>query len=146
MILEPCASHPISALCACLDSIKPTPCVWGASVSSCLEYSNSSPVISLLCPACVHLVSLMPSKIRLLFFISAATCLVLPVSYMVLMFHVPMCVLLVERIGSVASFRLSPPSVMRPRIVEDLPTSRKLVSVSLFGVSVAVRVFPGWGC
>ena len=92
IILEPCASYPIRAFCAVLESMIATPSVCAALSSSCPEYNKSSPLASLFCPACSHLVSLNPSRAMLYQRISADTCAAFPSSYMVLTFHVAMVV------------------------------------------------------
>ncbi|VDP59135.1 unnamed protein product [Schistosoma curassoni] len=89
MIMGPWNSHPISALCARLDSINATPCVCGAFSSSWPEYNRSSPEASRCCPTCVQCVSLIPSISRLYLLISAAIWKALPVSHIVRTFHVP---------------------------------------------------------
>ena len=102
MILDPLASHPISAFCASFLNKRPTPSECGASSSSCPEYNINSPVVNRICPDWVHRVSQ-----RLNLRISAVTWAVFPASYIVRTFQVPMLkVFLVERrvIGIVASF------------------------------------------
>ncbi len=138
MILGPCASQPISAFCACLVSIMPTPCVCGASSSSCPEYRSSSPVDSGVCPACVHLTSLMPKTASLFLLISAATCAVFPASYMVRTFQDPILIILVERrvVGDVASSRLSPLRVMFLRSEDPSSSGTEFSKCSLFDVFV----------
>ena len=54
MILDPLASHPISALCASFLNKRPTPSECGASSSSCPEYNINSPVVNRSGPDWVH--------------------------------------------------------------------------------------------
>ena len=110
MILELTGSHPISARWASGASMRPTPSVWGAPSIVWPEYNSCSPVASLICPDCSHIVLLMPSTLILYLFFSIATCLVLPASYIVLTFHVAILVgfLGVRRgVGPAASWWLS---------------------------------------
>ncbi|KAH3813573.1 hypothetical protein DPMN_142034 [Dreissena polymorpha] len=78
---------------------------------------------------------------RLKFIISAATCAVFPVSYMVPTFHIPMVVVvLVEMMASSLHF-LSPSGVKRPPAGYP-PSKRSVMSVViLFGVSVTIIRF-----
>ena len=95
-----------------------------------------SPVFSLVWPDLVHLVS-HNSRILILYALfSLAICAVLLASYMVLTFHVPTFeISLVDKkgIGDVASFRLSPHSVLA---FSNGGLARKLSRVSLIDVSV----------
>ncbi|KAH3738071.1 hypothetical protein DPMN_044681 [Dreissena polymorpha] len=77
MIRGPCASHPMSALCADLESIR----VCDASSCSFPEDNSNLSEVSYFCPEPVHLDSLIPRMVRLNFLISAATCAVLSVSH-----------------------------------------------------------------
>lgn len=141
----PCASHPIRAFRAVLESMIATPSVCAAFSSSCPEYNKSSPLASLFCPACSHLVSLSPSRAMLYRRISADTCAAFPASYMVLTFHVAMVVVfLVDRrvVGTEASFRLWPPHVILPAGAG--PSSpRTGVCWAVVNASVAKSFFPG---
>ena len=146
MNLGPLASHPISACCASLDSMKPTPSVCGALSSSCPEYSISSPVASLLWPACVHLVSLSPNMESLKFFISLATWAVFPVSNIVLMFQLPILIvfLVVKRdVGAAASLRLSLQNVINPSSKRSLSTPRLCALVFVVNAFVTYDFFTG---
>ena len=78
MILDPLASHPISAFCASFLNKRPTPSECGASSSSCPEYNINSPVVNRSCPDWVHRVSQSPSTVRLNISISAVTWAVFP--------------------------------------------------------------------
>ena len=96
-----------------------------------------SPVFSPVWPDLVHLVSHNPRILILYALFSLAICAVLLASYMVLTFHVPTFeISLVDKkgIGDVASFRLSPHSVLAFSNGGLLP--RKLSRVSLIDVSV----------
>ncbi|KAH3755768.1 hypothetical protein DPMN_190467 [Dreissena polymorpha] len=64
MIRVPCASHPMSALCADLESIRATPWVCAASSCSCPENNSNSPEVRRFCPEPVHLDSLIPRMVR----------------------------------------------------------------------------------
>ena len=64
MILDPLASHPISAFCASFLNKRATPSKCGASSSSCPEYINS-PVVNRSWPDWVHRVAQSPSTVRL---------------------------------------------------------------------------------
>ena len=133
MILDPLASHPISAFCASFLNNRPTPSECGASSSSCPEYNFNSPVVNRSCPDWVHRVSHSPSTARLNLRSSAVTCAV------VRTFQVPMFkVFLVERrvIGIVASFRLSPQHVIRPG--KPGPASSRTEVLFSFVVHVSV--------
>ena len=147
-ILEPCASHPIRAFCAVLESMIATPSICAAFSSSCPVYNKSSPLASLFCPACSHLISLNPSRAMLYRRISADTFAAFPASYMVLTFHVAMVVVfLVDRrvVGTEVSFRLWSPHVILPAGAG--PSSpRTGVSWTAVNASVAKSIFPGWGC
>ena len=139
MIVDPLASHPISAFCASFLNERPTPSECGASSSSCPEYNINSPVANRSCPDWVHQVSQSPSTARLNLRISAVTCAVFPASYIVRTFQVPMFrVFLVERrvIGIVASFRLSPQHVIRPG--KPGPASSRTEVLFSFVVHVSV--------
>ncbi|KAH3841343.1 hypothetical protein DPMN_114802 [Dreissena polymorpha] len=92
MILGPCASHTMSALCADLESIKATPWVCAASSCSCLENNSNSPEVSCFCPEPVHLDSLIPRMARLSYLSCATTCSVFQVFNMFWTFHLPMVV------------------------------------------------------
>ena len=101
-----------------------------------------SPVFSLVWPDLVHLVSHNPRILILYALFSLAICAVLLASYMVLTFHVPTFeISLVDKmgIGDVASFRLSPHSVLAFSNGGVLP--RKLSRVSLIDVSVTSFFF-----
>ena len=87
MILDPLASHPISAFCTSFLNKRPTP---SASSSSCPEYNINSSVVNRSCPDWVHRVSQSPSTARLNLHISAVTWPVFPASYNVRTFQVPM--------------------------------------------------------
>jgi hypothetical protein len=94
-----------------------TPSVCASFSSSCPEYNKSSPVASLNCPACSHIVSLSPGRMMLYQRISADTCATFPASYMDLAFHVPIGVVVlveVRVVGTEVSFRLWPQHVIRP--------------------------------
>ncbi|KAH3856500.1 hypothetical protein DPMN_099090 [Dreissena polymorpha] len=65
MIRGPCASHPMSALCADLESIKTTLWVCAASSRSCPENNSNSPEVSRFCQEPVHLDSLISRMVRL---------------------------------------------------------------------------------
>ena len=139
MIIDPLASHPISAFCASFLNKRPTPSECGASSSSCPDYNINSPVVNRSCPDWVHRVSQSPSTARLNLRISAVTCAVFPASYIVRTFQVPMFrVFLVERkvIGIVASFRLSPQHVIRPG--KPGPASSRTEVLFSFVVHVSV--------
>ena len=74
-----------------------------------------SPVFSIIWPDLVHLVSHNPKILILYARFSLAICFVLLASYMVFTFHVPtfeMSLVDKKGIGDVASFRLSPHSVL----------------------------------
>ena len=73
MILDPLASHAISAFCASFLNKRPTPSECGSSSSSCPEYNINSPVVNHSCPDWVHRVSQSPSTARLNLRISAVT-------------------------------------------------------------------------
>ncbi|KAH3846073.1 hypothetical protein DPMN_088367 [Dreissena polymorpha] len=64
MIRGPCASHPLSALCADLESIRAPHWVCAASSCSCPENNSNSPEVSRFCPEPVHLDSLIPRIVR----------------------------------------------------------------------------------
>ena len=61
MILGPAVSQLRRAICASCDNMSATPSLRCAFSSSCPEYRIISPVFSLTCPDCVHLVSHSPS-------------------------------------------------------------------------------------
>ena len=100
----------MSAPCVSGSSIRAIPSAWGAPSSMCPEYSSCSPDDSLSCPDCSHLVSLSPSTPILNFFISLATWMVFPVSYIVLLFTVPTLAVaqcIRKGVSLAASFQLS---------------------------------------
>ena len=135
-MLCPNASQPISGLYAWCDSIIATHSVCGAFSSAWPEYSTVSPVFSLVWPDLVPLVSPNPRILILYALFSLAICAVLLASYMVLTFHIPTFeISLVDKkgIGDVASFRLSPHSVLAFSNGGFLP--RKLSRVYLINVS-----------
>ena len=145
-IRGPCASHPISAFWAVVDNIKATPSVWGASSSSCPENRSISPVANLLCPEPVHLDSLIPSKVSLLFLISAATCAVFPFSNMVLTFHAPMVVvvlveMMVVCLAASRSWLSLPGVISSPAEDSSSPRTEMSFGFSLVCVFVAVCFF-----
>ena len=95
------------------------------------------PVFSIVLPDLVHLVSHNPRMLILYARFYLAIYAVLLVSYMVLAFYVPTFeISLVDKkcIGDVASFRLSPHSVLA--FSNGGLLARKLSSVSLIDVSV----------
>ena len=139
MILDPLASHPISAFGASFLNKRPTPSECGASSSSCPENNINSPVVNRSFPDWVHRFSQSPSTARLNPRISAVIWAVFPASYIVRTFQVPMLkVFLVERtgIGIVASFRLSPQHVIRPG--KPGPASSRMEVLFSFVVHVSV--------
>ena len=88
----------------------------GALLSSCPEKMIVSPVLNLVCPACIHLVSHNPKISMLYSFISFEIFAHLPCSYMVRTFHVASLVgPLVERIfRRLASLRIWLSGLMPP--------------------------------
>ncbi|KAH3837303.1 hypothetical protein DPMN_110689 [Dreissena polymorpha] len=106
MICCPCASRPMSDLCADLESNRATPWVCAASSCTCHENNSNSPEVSRFCPEPDYLQSMIPRMVRFNSLIPAATCTVFPVSYIVQTFHVPrVVVVLVEMMvcGLIAS-------------------------------------------
>lgn len=102
------------------------------------------PVDIHLFPALVHLVSLMPTTVRLFYFISATTCASLAVSNTVYTFHVPMFILLVER-RFTASFWFSPPKIICLWIVEHNLFNK--LSMSLVCQCIHTKLLlAGYGC
>ncbi|KAH3798329.1 hypothetical protein DPMN_151927 [Dreissena polymorpha] len=55
MIHGPCASHPMSALCPDLESIRATQWVCDAYSYSCPKNNSNSPEVCCFCPEPVHL-------------------------------------------------------------------------------------------
>lgn len=101
-------SQLMRALCASLESMYPTPSVFGAESSGWPEYNTDSPMASLLSPDWSRLVSHSPRREILYLLTSSAMTAVSPPAYMVLTFHVPIlvCLLGVRRFRLLAVFRV----------------------------------------
>ena len=138
MILDPLASHPISAFRASFLNKRTTPYEWGASSSSCPESTINSPVVNRGCPDWVHRASQSDVK-------SPICCCNLssfPASYLIRTFQVSMFkVVLVERrvIEIVASFRFPPHHVILPG--KPGPASSMTEVLLSFVVRVSVALF-----
>ena len=96
-----------------------------------------SPLVNLIHPVPVHLVSHRPSILRLYLCISLHTCALLPASYRVWMFQVPILalVLVVRRVvGALASRRLSPARFIGSA-TEDSSSNRSLLDIATVSVT-----------